>query len=78
MDPALIDRPTEDMAVTISARDDRDPAVQGQMLPGGVALVELHHFSNVASKLAAAEAREFQSQGMRAVVLDLRATRAAC
>lgn len=72
MDPALIDRPTEDMAVTINRAMIEIPPVSGQLLPGGIALVQLDHFSNVASKLLQQKLAEFQKQGMRAVILDLR------
>lgn len=72
MDAALIDRPTDDMAVTIQREMIEIPPVQGQLLPGGVALVELNHFSNVASKLVGQKLSEFQKKGLRAVVLDLR------
>lgn len=72
MDGALIDRPTEDMAVTITREMIEIPPVSGQLLPGGVGLVELNHFSNVASKLVGQKIQEFQKRGLRAVVLDLR------
>ncbi|MBK7876597.1 MAG: hypothetical protein IPJ77_12765 [Planctomycetes bacterium] len=72
MDPALIDRPTEDMAVTITRERIEIPPVSGQMLPGGVALVQLDTFSNVASKLLQQKLGEFKQQGMKAVILDLR------
>jgi C-terminal peptidase prc len=72
MDPALIDRPTEEMAVSIEREMIEIPPVQGQLLPGGIALVELSTFSNVASKLLQQKLAEFRAQGMKAVVLDLR------
>jgi len=72
MDPALIDRPTEEMAVTITRAQIEIPPVQGQLLPGGVAYVEVSTFSNVVSKLLAQKLAEFKQQGMQAVVLDLR------
>lgn len=72
MDPALIDRPSEEMAVSIEREMIEIPPVQGQLLPGGIALVELSTFSNVASKLLQQKLAEFRSQGMKAVVLDLR------
>lgn len=72
MDPALIDRPTEDMAITITRAQIEIPPVSGQLLPGGIALVQLDHFSNVASSLLQKKLAEFKQQGMRAVILDLR------
>ncbi len=72
MDPALIDRPTEDMAVTITRQMIEIPPVSGQMLPGGIALVQLDTFSNVASKLLQQKLAEFKPLGLKAVILDLR------
>jgi carboxyl-terminal processing protease len=72
MDPALIDRPTEDMAVTITRASIEIPPVSGLMLPGGIALVQVDTFSSVASKLLQQKLSEFSKQGMKGVILDLR------
>jgi C-terminal peptidase prc len=72
MDPELIDRPTEDMAVVITRARIEIPPVSGQLLPGGIALVQLDTFSNLASTLLQRKLAEFKQQGMKAVILDLR------
>jgi hypothetical protein len=41
MDPALIDRPTEDMAIEIVREEITIPPVKAQTLPGGIGLVQL-------------------------------------
>lgn len=72
MDPALVDRPTEDMAVVVTREQIQIPPVQGQLLPGDIALVELSTFSRVASEALAEKISEFKKKGMRGVILDLR------
>jgi carboxyl-terminal processing protease len=72
MDPDLIDRPEESMAVVLKREDIHIPAVAQQMLPGGIAMVELTTFSrDVGSELKQA-LLELEGQGMRGVILDLR------
>jgi carboxyl-terminal processing protease len=72
MDAALIDRPSEDMAVEVVREEITIPPVKAQLLPGGVALVQLTTFSRVASDELRAELTKMLGQGARAVVLDLR------
>jgi C-terminal peptidase prc len=72
MDPALIDRPTEDMAIEIERAEITIPPVKSQELPGGVGLVQLTTFSRVASEEVQAKISEMLKHGARAIVLDLR------
>lgn len=72
MDAALIDRPTEDMAVEVVREEITIPPVKAQLLPGGVGLVQLSTFSRVASDELRSELTKLLGQGARAVVLDLR------
>ncbi len=72
MDPSLIDRPSEDMAVTIVRAVITIPSVQSQLLPGGIGMVALHDFSRVAVEELRQPLEEMLAQGMRAVILDLR------
>ena len=72
MDPSLIDRPTEDMRVTVRREQIAIPAVKSQMLPGDVGLVELVGFSRVASQILRAEIQNLLDQGAQSLVLDLR------
>jgi C-terminal peptidase prc len=72
MDLALIDRPSEDMAVEIVRELVTIPPVKADLLPGGIAHIELSTFSKVASDQVQEKLREYQTQGMRAVILDLR------
>lgn len=72
MDPGLIDRPTEDMAVTVTRGFITIPTVKSEMLPGNVALVELAQFSGVASKEVRRALKELLDQGATSIVLDLR------
>jgi C-terminal peptidase prc len=72
MDPDLVDRPSEDMAVVLQREDIHIPAVAHQMLPGGIGLVEVSTFSrDVAQELKRA-ILELKAQGLRGLVLDLR------
>ena len=72
MDPALIERPTEDMAVDIVRGHITIPPVHSEMLPGKIGLVELTTFSRVASKELEEHVRALQDDGMRGLILDLR------
>jgi C-terminal peptidase prc len=72
MDPDQVERPTEDMVVVLKREDIHIPAVAYQMLPGGIAMVEVTTFSrDVGTELKAVLA-ELKGQGMRGLVLDLR------
>lgn len=72
MDAALIDRPTEEMAVEIMREEITIPPVKADLLPGGIAYIELTTFSRVASEEIVKKLREFKMQGLRGVILDLR------
>ncbi|MBL8859399.1 MAG: S41 family peptidase [Planctomycetes bacterium] len=72
MDSALIERPTEDMAVEIVREEITIPPVKADLLPGGIAHIELTTFSRVATAEVVKQLREFKAAGMRAVILDLR------
>ena len=72
MPTELIDRPTEDMAVTITRGFITIPTVKSAMLPGQVALVELSQFSSVASKELRRALNELLEAGAESIVLDLR------
>jgi C-terminal peptidase prc len=72
MDTALIDRPTEDMAVEITREEITIPPLKSDLLPGGVGLLQLDTFSQVASEELARAITSFQERSLRAVVLDLR------
>lgn len=72
MDPALIDRPTEEMAVTITREQIQIPPVNAQMLPGEIGYVELSTFSRVASEILERTIEDLKKQGMRGLILDLR------
>jgi C-terminal peptidase prc len=72
MDPGLIDRPTEDMAVVVQRAAITIPSVQHELLPGKVGMVYLRDFNRVAAEELRGPLQEMLDQGMRAVVLDLR------
>ena len=72
MDPALIDRPTDDMVVNVTREEIQIPPVAGEMLPGNIGLVELTTFSRVASEALTSKLGELKAQGMKGVILDLR------
>lgn len=72
MDPALIDRPTEEMAVEIERAEITIPPVKAEMLPDGIAHVELTTFSRVASEALIEALRDMQKRGMKGLVLDMR------
>ncbi len=72
MDPLLIDRPTEDMAVDILRGQVTIPSVTSELLPGGIAMIELKDFNGEASNEVRRAYGQLQPQGVRGVVLDLR------
>lgn len=72
MDPSLIDRPTEEMAVVIERAAITIPPVSAIMLPGKIGLVELTTFSRVASEEVSAAIDTLADQGARGFILDLR------
>jgi C-terminal peptidase prc len=72
MDPDLIDRPDESMAVSIERAQIEIPAVHWQMLPGGIGMIELSTFSRVASTELEQAIETMQAQGLTGLILDLR------
>ncbi len=72
MDPALIERPTDDMIVEVERALITVPPVQFQMLPEGVGLIELTAFSGVASQELERGLRALLADGAKGIVLDLR------
>ncbi|MCP3920320.1 MAG: S41 family peptidase [bacterium] len=72
MDTSLIDRPTEDMAVTVMRGKITIPPVHFELLPGGVGLIELTTFSRVASSELRKGIQELERNGATALILDLR------
>ena len=72
MDPALIDRPTEEMAITIERAEITIPPVASQLLPGKIGLLELQSFTRVASEETAKRLRAMLADGMQGVIIDLR------
>ncbi|MFT7670673.1 MAG: carboxyl-terminal processing protease [Planctomycetota bacterium] len=72
MNPELIDRPTEDMAVTVRRGFITIPTVKSDMLPGQIGLVQLDQFSGVASQEVLRATRELLSEGAESIILDLR------
>jgi len=72
MDSELIDRPTEEMAVTIKRGVITIPPVHFAMLPGGIGLIELSTFSRVASTEVASALHTLMDQDLRGIILDLR------
>ncbi|MFT5052184.1 MAG: C-terminal peptidase prc, partial [Chlamydiales bacterium] len=72
MEAELIDRPSDEMAVTLERAQIVIPPVHSEMLPGGIGLVELTTFSRVASQELIKRLDKMRRQGMRAVILDLR------
>ncbi|TDJ75259.1 MAG: S41 family peptidase [Planctomycetota bacterium] len=72
MDPALIERPTEDMAVTMSREQIVIPPVHSEYLPGDIGFVELTTFSRVSSAELKQRMVDMMAQGMRGFILDLR------
>ncbi len=72
MDATLIDRPSDEMAVTITRQAITIPAEQHQMLPGKIGLITLNEFSQVASGELRRPILNMLEGGMRALILDLR------
>ena len=72
MNAELIDRPTEEMSVEIVREEITIPPVKADLLPGGIALVELVSFTRVASEQLEEKLAAFKGQGLKAVILDLR------
>jgi len=72
MDPSLIDRPTEDMSITLERAQITIPPVNSEYLPGDIGYFELITFSRVASVELARRMIDYQKRGMKAVILDLR------
>jgi len=72
MDTALIERPTEDMAVELERAQITIPPVTSEFLPGDIGLVQLDTFSRVASMELHQRLVDMHERGMKAVVLDLR------
>jgi carboxyl-terminal processing protease len=72
LDPGLIERPTEDMKVTVVREQVRIPPGTFQMLPGEVGLLQLDEFSQIAMEEARQWIPEMLSLGMKALILDLR------
>jgi C-terminal peptidase prc len=71
-DPGKIERPTEEMAVTVTRGFITIPTVKHELLPGDVGLVQLDQFSNIASREVKKSIKELKEQGAEAIVLDLR------
>lgn len=72
MEATLIDRPTEEMTVTITRQAITIPAEQHQMLPGKIGLITLNEFSQVASGELRRPLLNMLEGGMRGLILDLR------
>ena len=72
MDPGLIDRPTEEMAVEVQRAQIEIPAVTFEMLPGKVGLIQLSDFTRVASKEVREAIEQLRANGMTSLVFDLR------
>lgn len=76
MDPQLIDRPTEDMVVEIERAQIAIPAVQSQLLPGNIGLVELTTFGRRAALDVREAIRGLQAESptgeLSGMILDLR------
>lgn len=72
MEATLIDRPTEEMTVTITRKAITIPTEQHQMLPGKIGLITLNEFSQVASGELRRPILNMLEGGMRGLILDLR------
>ena len=72
MDPALIDRPTEEMAVTLERDQIVIPPVHSDVLPGNIGLIELTTFSRVAGQELTKRLDRMREAGVRGIILDLR------
>jgi len=72
MDTGLIDRPTEEMAVEITREEVTIPPMKFDMLPGGIGLLQLDTFSQVARDELEKAIEILKPKGLKAVILDLR------
>ena len=72
MDPETIDRPTEDMKVTVVRNRIEIPAGSNQLLPGGIGLVELTEFSKSSQEQMKEWILSMQADGMTSLILDMR------
>jgi carboxyl-terminal processing protease len=72
MDVDLIDRPTEEMRHVIERQIIHVPAVQSELLPGGVGQVELTTFSRGVGAELDVAVRDLVAKGATSIVLDLR------
>ena len=72
MDPELIERPTDEIKVTIERGQIEIPAGSYQLLPGGIGLVELTTFNKRSQEQMKQWIRDMQKDGMRALILDMR------
>ena len=72
MDGELIDRPTDDMKVTVVREQIEIPAGSHQMLPGGIGLLELQTFSQKSMEQLREWIPQMIDDGMKAIVLDMR------
>jgi len=72
MDPELIDRPTDDMKVTVTRNRIEIPAGSSQLLPGGIGLVELTEFSKSSQEQMKEWIPSMMKDGMKALILDMR------
>ena len=71
-DPDTLDRPTEEMAITIQRELITIPTVFSDMLPGKIGLVELTQFNEVATKEVKKALEGLLEDGARGILLDLR------
>ena len=70
--PDTLDRPTEEMAMNIKRELITIPTVFSEMLPGGIGLVELTQFNEVASREVGKALEGLLEDGARGIILDLR------
>ena len=72
MDPSLIERPTDDMKVTVTRERVTIPPGSYQMLPGGIGLIQLTTFSKRSMDEIRQWIPKLLDDGMKALVFDLR------
>jgi len=72
MDPSLIERPTEDMKVTVVRERVTIPPGSYQMLPGGIGLIQLTTFSKRSMDEIRRWIPKLLDNGMKALIFDLR------
>jgi len=72
MDADLIDRPTEDMLHRITRARIQVPAVQADLLPDGVALIELTTFSRGVGAELEEVCAQMLDRGATSIIIDLR------